>query len=169
MGAVIHAVDAMAASIRHSGIGAPMTDSLWLWPLCETLHFIGLALVIGIVGFFDLRLIGFFRQIPVSAARELMPFALFGFGLNLVTGVLFFVGHPEQYVHDMAWWLKVGSLALAGLNAAVFEAAVGARTVTVGAGEETPAAAKAIGVVSIVAWFGVLFWGRMLPFIGNAF
>ena len=39
MGAVIHAVDAMAASIRHSGIGAPMTDSLWLWPLCETLHF----------------------------------------------------------------------------------------------------------------------------------
>ena len=29
--------------------------------------------------------------------------------------------------------------------------------------------AKAIGAVSIVAWFGVLFWGRMLPFVGNAF
>ena len=162
-------MNALVLWLQSTGVSHFVVSNTWVWPLCETLHFIGLALVIGIVGFFDLRLIGFFRQIPVSAARELMPFALFGFGLNLVTGVLFFVGHPEQYVHDMAWWLKVGSLALAGLNAAVFEAAVGARTVTVGAGEETPAAAKAIGVVSIVAWFGVLFWGRMLPFIGNAF
>lgn len=162
-------MDAFVAWLQSTGLSRAIVSSLWVWPLCETLHFIGLALVIGIVGFFDLRLIGFFRRIPVSAARELMPFALFGFSLNLVTGVLFLVGHPEQYVHDSAWWFKVGSLALAGLNAVAFEAGVGARTVTLAAGEDTPMAAKAIGVVSIVAWFGVLFWGRMLPFIGNAY
>jgi hypothetical protein len=40
---------------------------------------------------------------------------------------------------------------------------------SLGAGEDTPAAAKAIGAVSIFAWFAVLYWGRMLPFIGNAY
>ena len=162
-------MDAFVAWLQSTGLSRAIVSSLWVWPLCETLHFIGLALVIGIVGFFDLRLIGFFRRIPVSAARELMPFALFGFGLNLVTGLLFLAGHPEQYVHNAAWWFKVGSLGVAGLNAAVFEVGVGARTITRAAGEDMPMAAKAIGVVSIVAWFSVLFWGRMLPFIGNAY
>ena len=81
--------------------------------------------------------------------------------LNALTGLVFLIGHPEQYVHNIAWWYKVGSLALAGLNAAVFEAGGSARARSqLGAGEDTPLAAKAIGAVSIVAWFGVLFWGR---------
>ena len=162
-------MDAFVAWLQSTGLSRAIVSSLWVWPLCETLHFIGLALVIGIVGFFDLRLIGFFRRIPVTAAHELMPFALFGFGLNLVTGLLFLAGHPEQYVHNAAWWFKAGSLGVAGLNAAVFEVAVGTPAIALGAGEDTPMAAKAVGVVSIVAWFSVLFWGRMLPFIGNAF
>lgn len=162
-------MDAFVAWLQSTAASHFVVSNTWVWPLCETLHFIGLALVIGIVGFFDLRLIGFFRRIPLSAARELMPFALFGFGLNLATGLLFLAGHPEQYVHDAAWWFKVGSLVVAGLNAAVFEVALGARTVALGPGDDTPLAAKAIGVVSIVAWFSVLFWGRMLPFIGNAY
>lgn len=162
-------MDAFVAWLQTTGVSRFVVSHTWVWPLCETLHFIGLALVIGIVGFFDLRLIGFFRRIPVAAARDLMPFALAGFGMNLVTGLVFLVGHPEQYVHDLAWWFKVASLVVAGANAAVFEATIGPRTVPLGAGEDTPMAAKAIGVVSILAWFGVLYWGRMLPFAGNAY
>ena len=82
---------------------------------------------------------------------------------------VFLIGHPEQYARSMAWWFKVGSLALAGLNAAIFESGIGARTVPLPAGVDTPLAAKAVGVVSLIAWFGVLYWGRMLPFIGSAF
>jgi hypothetical protein len=33
----------------------------------------------------------------------------------------------------------------------------------------TPRAFKIIGTVSIVSWFMVLYWGRMLPFTGTAF
>jgi len=38
-----------------------------------------------------------------------------------------------------------------------------------GAGDDTPLAAKVIGLVSLGSWLGVLYFGRMLPFIGNAF
>jgi hypothetical protein len=162
-------MDTFVAWLQTTSLSQAIVFHTWIWPACETLHFIGLALIIGIVGFFDLRLIGFFRNIAVSAARDLMPFAILGFGFNVTTGVIFLIGHPEQYAHNIAWWYKVGSLALAGLNAAIFETWVGRRTVPIAAGQDTPLAAKAIGVVSLISWFGVLFWGRMLPFIGSAF
>jgi hypothetical protein len=141
----------------------------WIWPLCEILHFIGLTLVIGIAGFFDLRLIGFMKRVPVAAARELMPLAIGGFAINLVTGATFFIGKPDQYVDNIAWWAKVFCLVLAGLNAMFFETTVGARTMTLGAGDDTPRSAKIVGVVSLASWLGVLYWGRMLPYVGNAF
>jgi hypothetical protein len=162
-------MDAFVAWLQATRLSHAIVFTTWVWPLCETLHFVGLALVIGIVGFFDLRLMGFFRRIPVAAARDLMPFAIAGFGINVMTGMTFLIGHPEQYAHNIAWWYKVGSLALAGLNAAVFETWVGARTVPLGEGADTPVSAKLVGAVSILSWFGVLYWGRMLPFIGNAY
>ena len=141
----------------------------WIWPICEIIHFIGLTLVIGIAGFFDLRLMGFFRRVPVSAARDLMPLASAGFLLNLTTGATFFIGKPHQYVGNVAWWAKVFFLVLAGLNAMCFETTVGRRAMNLGAGDDTPRSAKIAGAVSLVSWLGVLYWGRMLPFIGNAF
>ena len=162
-------MDAFVTWLQATRLSQTIVYTTWIWPACETLHFIGLALVIGIVGFFDLRLIGMFRSVSIRAVRELMPFGILGFGLNLTTGLVFLIGHPEQYAHNIAWWYKVGSLSLAGLNAAVFETFVDRRTMALAPGEDTPGAAKAIGVVSILAWFGVLYWGRMLPFIGNAY
>jgi hypothetical protein len=162
-------LDALAGWLQSTSLSHAIVSATWIWPAAETIHFIGLALVLGIAGFFDARLMGFFRHVPVRAAHGLMPYAIFGFVLNLVTGLTFFIGHPEQYVHNVAWWFKVGCLALAGVNALVFERTVSARTLPLGAGEDTPPAAKAIGAVSFVAWLGVLYWGRMLPFIGDAY
>jgi hypothetical protein len=162
-------LDTFVEWLKTTGLSHAVVSYRWVWPACESLHFIGLALVIGIVGFFDLRLMGFFRRVPVSAARELMPFAVGGFAINLTTGLLFLIGQPDQYAHNTSWWMKVAFLTVAGLNALFFEKMLGPRTLSLGAGENTPAAAKVVGAVSLFAWFGVLYWGRMLPFIGNAF
>ena len=109
-----HLVDVAAAWIKHSGIGAPMISTPWLWPLCETLHFIGLALLIGIAGFFDLRMLGFFRRVSLAAVMDLRGWAALGLAINLVTGVMFFVGAPDQYIHNPAWWAKVAFILIAG-------------------------------------------------------
>jgi len=163
------AVDAFVEWLKSTAASQAVVTYRWVWPISETIHFIGLALVIGIVGLFDLRLMGFFKRIPVRAARELMPFAVLGFVLNLITGLLFLIGQPDQYVYNRSWWLKVAFLIIAGVNALFFEKALGPRTLSLGAGGDTPIGAKVIGAVSLLAWFGVLYWGRMLPFIGNAF
>lgn len=162
-------MDGFADWLKSTTISAAIVHYPWIWPLCETIHFIGLALVIGIAGFFDLRLMGFMKMVPVRAARDLMPLAIFGFVLNLTTGVVFLIGHPEQYVNNAAWWAKVAFLVVAGLNALLFETILGRRTLNLGAGDDTPPMAKLIGAVSLVSWLGVLYSGRMLPFIGDAF
>jgi hypothetical protein len=162
-------MDAFVAWVQSTSLSQAIVLKTWIWPAAETVHFLGLALVIGIVGFLDLRLVGAFPRVPIAAARELVPFAAAGFVLNLTTGAIFLIGHPEQYAHNIAWWLKVGCLALAGANAAIFEWSVGPRVAALGPGDATPMVARCIGVVSLCAWLGVLYWGRMLPFVGNAF
>jgi hypothetical protein len=162
-------MDAVVAWLKGTALSNAIVSHIWVWPLCESLHFIGLALVIGIVGFFDLRLMGFMKRVPVGAIRDLMPFAILGFVINLTTGAMFFVGMPEQYMHNVAWWAKVSFLVIAGLNAIVFEVTMAPSIARLGDGAETPVGAKVIGAVSLISWLGVLYWGRMLPFIGNAF
>lgn len=162
-------MEAFITWLQSTSLSQAIVASPWLWPFCETIHFIGLALVLGCAGFFDLRLMGFMRRVPVAGARMLMPWATFGFLLNLTTGLTFFIGHPEQYFWNIAWWLKVFCLFTAGLNAFVFERFAKGGTLGIGAGEDTPRSAKVAGAVSLAAWMGVLYWGRMLPFIGDAF
>jgi hypothetical protein len=166
-----HALDLAAAWIKHTGIGAPMTATPWLWPLCETLHFIGLALLIGVAGLFDLRMLGFVRRVSLASVMDLRPWAALGLAINLVTGVMFFVGAPDQYVHNPAWWAKVAFILIAGLNILAFELSPGARALVndVGPGDNTPLRLKLAGGISLFSWFAVLYFGRMLPFIGNAF
>jgi hypothetical protein len=158
-------VEAFARYLQHTPVSLLLqSQSAWLWPLSETVHFIGLALLIGATGFFDLRLLGFMKRVPLTVARQFMPLALLGFGLNLTTGILFFVAQPHQYVVNWAWWAKVAFLLVAGVNAMFFETTQGARVLAIGAGDDTPLIFKVVGALSLLAWFAVLYFGRMLPF-----
>ncbi len=142
----------------------------WVWPACETLHFVGLALLIGNVGVLDVRLLGLEKGIAFQPLNRFVRWAILGFTINLVTGIIFFVGNPGQYVHNIAFGYKLLFLVLAGVNVLIFYASGLARTVaTLGPGDDAPALAKAVAAASLVLWIGVMYLGRMLPYIGNSF
>jgi len=142
----------------------------WIWLLCETLHFMGLALLVGIVGVLDLRMLGMAKELPLGPIQRLMPWAVLGFTINLITGSLFFAGDPSQYIHNVAFAWKLVFIGLAGVNVILFYVTGLYRRVdSVGAGHDVPFAAKLVAATSLFLWVGVMYWGRMLPFIGNAF
>ena len=153
--------------LEATSIATTLRNSTWVWPACESIHFIGLTMLIGGAGFFDLRLLGFMRRVPIAAAKAFMPYAIAGFAMNLATGTLFFVMRPSLYAFSAAWWAKVFFIVFAGLNAMVFETTLGARVLTLGPGEHTPTSFKIVGGVSLFSWFAVLYFGRMLPYIGT--
>jgi len=158
-----------ATWLRATPISEAIRVVPWLWPLCEILHFTGLSLLVGVAGFFDLCLLGFMPRIPISAAWSLMPWAKAGFAIAAVTGAIFFVGAPDQYVNNGAFYGKVAFLLLANLNAVYFEAAYRKRVERQELDARPPNAFRIIAGLSIFSWFFVIYWGRMLPFIGNAF
>lgn len=142
----------------------------WVWPACETLHFVGLALLIGNVGLLDLRLLGVLKEFAFVPLDRFVRWAVLGFLINLVTGVMFFAGNPGQYVHNIAFGYKLVFMGLAGVNVLVFYATGLARRVAaLGPGDDAPVSAKVIAGTSLLLWIAVMYMGRMLPYIGNSF
>ena len=160
-------MDSFSLWLEGTELSTTMRNTAWLWPACESLHFIGLTLLIGGAGYFDLRLLGFMRGVSVKAAKAFMGWAIVGFAVNLVTGVLFLIMSPHLYVASAAWWSKMLFVVVAGFNALLFETALGARVMPLGPNEDTPISSKIVGGVSLFSWFAVLFLGRMLPYIGT--
>ena len=155
--------------VHQTGISAWITGWQWLWAACETIHFIGLALLSGVVTLLDLRLLGAMRSVPVAAIMDFLPWAIVGFMLNLTTGVIFFLGAPEQYVNNIAFYAKMLCILLAGVNAIYFQIMLFKTTRLIGPGEDAPGQAKIVAVISMACWLLVMYWGRMLPFVGTAF
>jgi hypothetical protein len=140
-----------------------MTASKWWWAFMMDVHFIGLALLIGIVGILDLRILGFAKQIPIGPLHRLVPWAMAGFALNLVTGVLAFTGMDEYYTYNWAFWIKMLAIMLLGLNVAAFYLAGAFESVEgLGPGEDAPPFAKFIAASSLFLWFAVITLGRYI-------
>jgi hypothetical protein len=141
-----------------------MNWSSWAWPLSECLHFLGLTLLIGTVGLFDLRLLGVARALPSGGFDRLLRWGVAGFGLCLATGVLFFVGIPGGYIDNPAFRLKLLFLLLAGANVLVFSRTVSRRVEGLASGETAPRAARWMAGISLCLWVAILCAGRMIAF-----
>jgi len=151
----------VATTISHYAV-----YSAWLWPAGEALHFLGLALSLGVLFAVNLRLLGVMRQVAFADVHRLLPWGMLGFGVNLITGMFFFVGQPGQYTESAPFFWKIVFLLIAGANflyLTVFKKAWAPDA------SDPSLADKAMAVSSIAAWLAVLYAGRMLPFLGNAF
>lgn len=144
----------------------------WAWPLAEIVHFFGITLLVGIVGMFDLRLLGVGRALPVAPFRRLLPWGVLGFILCVVTGTMFVTGiyanttmDPYDVLLRDRWLqLKLLFIALAGLNLLAFYiTGVSRRVDALGAGDDAPLAAKVIAGTSLFLWLGVVYFGRLIP------
>ncbi len=74
----------------------------------------------GVVFLVDLRVLGVMKGVSFASLHRLLPWAALGFGVNVVTGMLFFVGIPGQYIHNPSFYWKIGLVMLAGVNALYF-------------------------------------------------
>ena len=143
---------------------ADLMRTAWAWPIAESLHFLGLCLLVGAIGTFDLRLLGVARRVPIAALHRLIPWGLLGFALNIVTGTLFVLTEPDQYIYNPSFHLKLLFMTVGGLNAATFYLTSYRRIFGPDASLDAPARAKVIAAISLCAWIGVITGGRLITF-----
>lgn len=157
----------LSAWVESTWISKTLFGISWLWPLSESLHFIGLCMLIGGAGLLDLRLMGLFRGLAIRHVKALMPWAIGGFLINAVTGALFLIMQPHLYLGSAVWWAKVGFIGIAGANAMFFETRLAVPALAMDPDADTSTTMKVIGAVSLFSWFAVMYCGRMLPYLGT--
>jgi energy-coupling factor transporter transmembrane protein EcfT len=143
--------------------GPLVRDSQWLFVFAESIHFVGLCLLIGAMLVIDLRLMGFYKKLTGRAVLNFVPFAVLGFGLCALTGWTMFTSNPQAYLDNTAFKVKLFLIVLAGLNAALFTVVEHTKVLALGPGDEAPSMARTLAIVSLGMWFVILLLGRWLP------
>jgi hypothetical protein len=160
-------MDAIVTWILGTPINAWVLNTPWAWPVMEILHFIGLSILLGAMLIIDIRLAGYWRGIGLNAVHRLLPWAILGFGINLFTGSVFFFGDPERYVANIGFRIKMVLVIIAGLNAIWYKIKIDPELASWSADQDSSAQAKTVAYISLVSWFGVLLFGRLIPYIGT--
>ena len=139
----------------------------WAWKTLETIHFMGLCLLFGVVLVGNMRLLGWMRNAPLEGVRRLLPWGLWGFVANAVTGMMFFIGQAFQYIENPAFHWKMMCILLAGAD--VLYLTWHDEVWALGPNQDPPALVKVLAASQVVLWIGVIYFGRMLPYLGDAF
>jgi len=167
-GEIRHPEIGAAVAVPFPGIDAAalansVVSHLWVWPALETLHFVGMSLSFGVLLVMNIHLLGLMPGTPFLTVHRLLPWGMLGVMLNVATGMLFFSGNIQQYMENPAFHWKVVLLVLAGLNY-LYLTVVEDDWVSDSAGRIRPIT-RALAVSSLAVWIGILYFGRMLPYL----
>jgi len=148
--------------LEDSGIGTAIRDSLWLFPVVEVFHLVGLAVIGGAILVVDFRLLGLgLRSHPVSRlARDMQPWVMGSLVLMIVSGFPLFLSEAIKCYYSFAFWTKMIALLLAVLFTFTIRRAVAFAP----DGRFSPASYKAVAITSIALWSTVGWGGRWIGF-----
>jgi hypothetical protein len=163
-------IDQILQALYDSTLGEAMREGALLFPVVETVHVIGLVLVLGSISVLDLRLLGWSssERALTRVIRDALPPTLVGFAIAAISGFLLFASNAVAYAHNGPFQWKIALLALAGVNALVFHRWVEPRIADWDRAPSTPGYARALGAGSLLIWVAVTAFGRWIGFTVNA-
>jgi uncharacterized membrane protein len=139
-----------------------INNVIWFVPW-QTVHFFGFSLIFGTVLFVVLRVLGFAKSIPFSAVHRVLPLGVLGVLMNVFTGMLMLLADSFRYLNETTFAPKIAFIAIGAT--AVLYFSLSDELWAVKAGEEAPARSKAVAVLVLLAWVGVILGGRLLPYV----
>jgi hypothetical protein len=143
--------------------GAWARDQPGVFYVSETLHFIGLSLLLGALLLVDLRLLGFWRSLRIADTLLFVRFAGIGFALNIATGIVMFCADPFNYWNNWMFQFKVVLILLAGANLVLFQLMLHRRAAALDPGADADLTVKASAALSLALWTLIIIAGRLLP------
>lgn len=152
-------------ALEQGGVGEAMRNSMWLYPVVETVHIVGFIILVGSVLMFDLRVLGLSRQVPVRMlAAHLLPWGATALVLIVPAGLLMFASDASTLVGNRAFVLKMMLLMLAGTNAAAFHLGTFRTARNWDQGVTAPLPARLHAGASLLLWLAIVTCGRMIAY-----
>src|ERR1700683_2904860 len=152
--------------LESSGLATRIRDSFFLFPLLESAHVFGLALVFGTISIVDLRLLGIAstRRSFQRMASDILKWTWAAFAVTGLTGALMFITNAAVYYHNFFFRTKMLLLLLTGINMLVFELTAGRTIHGWDRAPSAPRAGQAVAALSLIMWIGIIFMGRLIGF-----
>jgi Family of unknown function (DUF6644) len=159
-------IDAFLKLIEASRFASTIRDSIWMFPIIESIHVMSFTLVIGTIAVIDLRLLGFAstQRSYQRMSSEILKWTWAALALAVVTGLTMFSTNARIYYHNPFFRTKMLLLVLAGVNVAVFEMTAGRTIRRWDNARSAPRAGKAAAVLSLTLWISIIFMGRIIGF-----
>jgi len=152
----------------QEGLGKTLqswVNTIWAFPSWETLHFTGLALLIGVTLLINFRLLGLLDGLTFSSVHRFLPLGILGFGITMISGMLMFNSDIPRYAELLAFFLKMVMTMVAGIS--VLYVTIFDDTWALSEDDGTALRHKIFAVTTTLLWMGVMYIGRMLPALGS--
>lgn len=158
------AAPAWALALQESELGLFIRNSLWIYPLANIAHVMGVILLVGPIVALDLRLLGVGRFIAAAAAsRFLTPFSIVGLLLIIPSGITLFTADAAGLSANTVLRIKLVLVAFGIVNAVLFRVLWQARLDAWD--RDPPGLGRAQAVLSIMIWLSVPVLGRLIAYL----
>jgi hypothetical protein len=149
-----------------SQLGTAIRESVYVFPIIDAIHVLGMTLLVGTVAILDLRLLGLILKTePVSqVAKQVLPLTWCGFGVMFVSGFLLFWAEAAKSYSNPAFRIKLVLLFLVGLNPLIFHSTIYRSVANWNQAEVTPRRARLAALLSLTLWGGIIAAGRSIAY-----
>ena len=138
----------------------------WAIPAIQSIHIVGIALVMGSVLLIDLRILGWagMDQTLRQTTRRFGPWLTGSLWLLLATGILMVVGEPVRELITFSFWLKMALVAIGALVAAIFQWALRRHDEPWGDTLVHRPSIKTLAIVTFLIWVCIIVLGRLIAY-----
>jgi len=144
------------AVLEASAAVTALRNSVWVYPLVNAAHLLGVALLVGAMVPLDLRLLGVWRRVALEPLwRVLTRSAALGLVLAMAAGALLFVTRAGEYAASPVFRLKMLVVAVGVGNALALRVAPPAMNST---------RLRLAAALSLAAWLLALLLGRSIGY-----
>jgi len=150
--------------LESSSLAIWVAESYYGYPIVLGLHAIGLAIVVGLLIFVDLRLLNLLGDIRLSAMLAPMKLAWYGFLINALSGFALFSSQATSIIYSAPFLIKIGLVFLGALLAFHIQRQV-ARNLDGWENGAQPAMIKATASISLLCWMGAIIAGRLIAYL----
>ena len=143
-----------------TALGQIVRDSLWLFPVIESVHLLGLCLLGGSLLVVDLRMLGWgLRRQPIAEiARGVKPWLITSVVVMALTGTLLFLSEAVKCYYNPSFWVKMTTLPIALLFTFRVRLPFALRAT------DASAKSRVIALTSLALWLTVAAAGRWIGF-----
>jgi hypothetical protein len=131
----------------------------WLFPVIQSVHIIGLTMLVGTISLVDARLLDLAlrRHTVADLASALASWTSAGLLTVFVTGPLLFGADIARYLNNPVFLLKMVLIAIALAGHLTLH-----RSVVRSDAASAPTRQKVAAVISLILWSGVVLAGRAI-------